>query len=317
MKLSHRLMCAAARAVFALVDLVPMRTVVTSGRWIGALAYPLFGNPRRVALRNIQMAFPDWTPSRVRAVALENFKRIGEGFAASIKLGGMKWEAIEQLCEFHGREHVNPSGGNPPPGMIVALGHFGCFDLFAWATRLLPGFRSMTTYRALNPPALDRLFHERRERSGVQFFERRFDGARLREALASGGGVLLGLVADQRGSGKGLRMPFLGRDCSVAPAPALFALRYHLRLHVALCERTGPARWKLSLSPEIPTHHDDRPRNVEDIMRDVNAVFEDSIRRDPANWFWVHDRWKNPPPIRAAARSSAEDETPEPPCAPD
>ena len=27
-------------------------------------------------------------------------------------------------------------------------------------------------------------------------------------------------------------------------------------------------------------------------MRDVNRAFEAAVRRDPANWFWVHRRWK-------------------------
>jgi KDO2-lipid IV(A) lauroyltransferase len=27
-------------------------------------------------------------------------------------------------------------------------------------------------------------------------------------------------------------------------------------------------------------------------MRDINVVFEKAVRRDPANWFWVHDRWR-------------------------
>jgi len=40
-------------------------------------------------------------------------------------------------------------------------------------------------------------------------------------------------------------------------------------------------------------------------MREVNRAFEQAVRRDPANWFWVHNRWKFPPtdgprPERAA-----------------
>jgi KDO2-lipid IV(A) lauroyltransferase len=27
-------------------------------------------------------------------------------------------------------------------------------------------------------------------------------------------------------------------------------------------------------------------------MRQVNQAFETAVRRDPANWFWVHNRWK-------------------------
>ena len=31
-------------------------------------------------------------------------------------------------------------------------------------------------------------------------------------------------------------------------------------------------------------------------MADVNRAFEAAILRDPANWFWVHRRWKAPRP---------------------
>jgi lauroyl/myristoyl acyltransferase len=30
-------------------------------------------------------------------------------------------------------------------------------------------------------------------------------------------------------------------------------------------------------------------------MGDVNRAFEAAVRRDPANWFWVHKRWKPGP----------------------
>ena len=29
-----------------------------------------------------------------------------------------------------------------------------------------------------------------------------------------------------------------------------------------------------------------------ELYRDINAAFEVAIRKDPANWFWVHNRWK-------------------------
>jgi len=33
-------------------------------------------------------------------------------------------------------------------------------------------------------------------------------------------------------------------------------------------------------------------RSTEAIMLDVNRAFEEAVLRDPANWFWVHNRWK-------------------------
>jgi lauroyl/myristoyl acyltransferase len=91
-----------------------------------------------------------------------------------------------------------------------------------------------------------------------------------------------------------LRLPFLGHECSTSPAPAVFALRYHCALHVAVCFRTGLGRWRIENSAEIPTLAAGRRRSVEDISRDLNLAFEAAVRRDPANWFWVHKRWKPP-----------------------
>ena len=56
----------------------------------------------------------------------------------------------------------------------------------------------------------------------------------------------------------------------------------------------GLAQWRIEASDEIPTRENGRPRSVEAIMREVNRAFEVAVQRDPANWFWVHNRWKLP-----------------------
>ena len=72
------------------------------------------------------------------------------------------------------------------------------------------------------------------------------------------------------------------------------ALRAPLRLplHTAICYRIGLAQWRIEVGDEIPTRENGQPRSSEDIMRDVNRALETAVRRDPANWFWVHNRWK-------------------------
>jgi KDO2-lipid IV(A) lauroyltransferase len=128
-----------------------------------------------------------------------------------------------------------------------------------------------------------------RTRSGCLYFERRADGPLLRAAM-NRGGVLLGLLTDQ--SSNGLRAPFLGHDCSTTLAPAVFALRYQCELFTAVCYRVAPAKWRIELGEKIPTHENNHPRPSGEIMCDVNRAFETAVRRDPANWFWVHRRWK-------------------------
>jgi lauroyl/myristoyl acyltransferase len=69
-------------------------------------------------------------------------------------------------------------------------------------------------------------------------------------------------------------------------------LRYRCPLFTAICYRVGLARWRIEVGDEIPTRIEGRRRAVAEITADINRAFEAAIRRDPANWFWVHDRWK-------------------------
>ena len=126
-------------------------------------------------------------------------------------------------------------------------------------------------------------------------------------------GVLLGLLSDQAGGDKSPSLPFLGAECATSIAPAVFALRYNCGLLTGICYRIGLARWRIETGDEIPTHRDGQPRSPEEIMLDVNRAFEVAVRRDPANWFWVHDRWKTRRPRPGAHHRKLVRHDPPPP----
>ena len=44
------------------------------------------------------------------------------------------------------------------------------------------------------------------------------------------------------------------------------------------------------------------PGNPEQLTADINSALEQQIRRSPADWFWVHNRWKTPWPHLLIAR---------------
>ena len=289
-----------ARILVALLQALPLTWVARFGRASGALVYQLDARHRRVALANLTMCFGgEKSLAEIRELARENFRRIGENYASAIKTFAMSFEKLRPHIEYLGGERLLP-----PHRVVNACGHFGNFELYARIGDMVPGYQSATTYRALNQPALNRLMKKMRNRSGCLFFERRTDGPLLRAAM-NRPDIILGLLADHHGGDKGLRLPFLGHDCSTNPAPAIFALRYDCELYAAVCFRTGLARWRLELGDRIPTHENGRPRSIEDIMRDVLRLHEAAVRRDPANWFWVHRRWK-PAPAKTVERRESK-----------
>ncbi len=245
------------------------------------------------------MCFAEKSEEEIRALAKENFRRIGENFACAAKTASMTLEEIKPHVEFIAPQKLlAPPAGRKPDNIVVAIGHFGNFELYARFGQFCPAYQCATTYRGIRQPSLDRLMLELRQRSGCLYFERRTDGAALKAAMNQSG-LILGLLADQHAGNSGLRIPFLGHDCSTTTAPAVFALRYHCALHTGFCYRVGLAQWRIEAGPEIATHENGVARSSEAIMLDVNRAFEDAVKRDPANWFWVHNRWK---PVRPHKR---------------
>ncbi len=283
-----------ARLLVAVVQALPLRLVARLGRAGGALACRLDARHRRVAIRSLTLCFgTEKSPDEIRALAAENFRRIGENFACAVKCAAMSAPALRRYWEGEGIAKLATPVGRNSRNVIVAIGHFGNFELYARFCQELPEYQAATTYRSLRPPALNRLLQELRQRSGCLFFDRLTQGRELKAALR-GNNLLLGLLADQHAGQSGYRLPFLGRDCSTALAPAVLAQRYDCPLFTAICYRTGLARWRVEVGDEIPTRDHGRPRAPADIMLDVHRAFEAAVRRDPANWFWVHNRWKTP-----------------------
>jgi len=279
-----------ARALVAFIQAMPLTWVARLGRAGGAVAYVLDARHRRVAYRNLRMCFASEKSEReLRNIARENFCRIGEGFACAVKTASMTFEELRPHVEFVAPpEILSP---RPARSIVAAIGHFGNFELYARLGQLMPAFRSATTYRGLPQASLNRLLQSLRERSGCLFFERRFEGRALKSFMKEKG-VMLGLLSDQHAGDAGLRLPFLGHDCSTSAAPAVFALRYHCALYTGICYRIGLARWRIESGAEIPVRENGEARSTEAIMLEVNRAFGAAVMRDPANWFWVHNRWK-------------------------
>lgn len=301
-----RLVYLLAVALVRLLQALPLTFVARLGRWGGGAAYLIDGRHRLVALENLANCFGrEKSATEIKEIARENFKRLGESYACGIKTAGMTFEELSPHAEFIGAVNILPQPGESgAPSRVVAIGHFGNFELYARFGQFAPVFQCITTYRGLQPPSLNRVLQSLREKSGCLFFERRSDASALKTAM-NGPGKMLGLLCDQHAGSGGLRLPFFGRECSTSSAPAVFALRYRCRLFCGFCFRTGLGKWRLEAGAEIPTMESDRPRPTAEIMLDVNRAFEAAIRRDPANWFWVHKRWKpvlvTPAPVQAVA----------------
>ena len=280
------------RSLMALLQALPLKVVAQLGRAGGLLWWMLDFKHSKLVLTNLTHAFPERTRHELRAIARETFQRIAENGFAAVKTASMTRDEIDAVAQITGLDkipkYIGPDG---PANCIAAIGHFGNFELYTIIGSHADGWKGAATYRGMNQPGFNRIVQQMRERSGCRFYERRTEAGALKEALSKGG-MLLGLLSDQRPGKGGVIVPFLGRDCATTTAPAVFALRYNAPLFPIICYRVALGRWRIEFGNEIPLRENGQARSLEAIMTDVNRAFEAAVRRDPANWFWVHNRWK-------------------------
>lgn len=283
------------RVIVALIQAMPLLWVARLGRCGGGAVFWLDGRHRSVALHNLTECFQTVKSRKeIRSLAWENFRRIGEAYCCSIKTAGMSEVELRKVFDVSGVAPFDPASvKRPSQSCIYATGHFGNFELFSRLSTFVPGYQCAATYRAFRQPSLDRILRSLRSgsKSRCLMFERRTEADDLKKAMNLGG-MLLILFSDQSVKENGLELPFFGRPCSTSRAPAIMAARYNCSLYVPICYRTAPGRWRIEVGESIPMHQNGLRRSTEDITRDVNAALETAVRRDPANWFWVHNRWK-------------------------
>src|SRR4051794_16716555 len=166
-----------ALGLIRLLQALPVIWVARLGRAGGALAHFLDARHRRVVNRNLTMCLgQEKSPEEIRLLARENFRRIGENFACAVKTASMSLEDLQSHMEVVGIEKLQPKdAAEASTSRVFAIGHFGNFEIFAHAIKLMPEYQGATTYRALNSPRLNSLLLSLREKNGCLFFERRKD----------------------------------------------------------------------------------------------------------------------------------------------
>src|SRR6188474_2857287 len=96
-----------ARSVIAFLQALPLLWVARVGRVGGCVFYWLDVRHRRVAQQNLHLCFgAEKSRHEIRALARENFRRIGENFSCAVKTATMTAEELRGCFEFAGAENI-------------------------------------------------------------------------------------------------------------------------------------------------------------------------------------------------------------------
>lgn len=270
----------------AFVRLFPIEAVSTAGGWLFRRLGPRTRSAR-IAARNIELAFPEWT-SEQRAELLDaQFEALGRTFF-EFPLTDRLTPALGRV-EVVGRERLTAIAESGEPAVLVS-GHFANWEVMA-AAIVDAGVPCRVTYRAANNPYFDKRIVGTRARYGVSLFAPKggLGSRELLETLKDGQSV--SFLNDQKFNG-GVAAPFFGRTVHTAGAFVRAAQKFGAVLQPMWVERLPGARFRVIVDEPIPlASTGDRKQDMQAGVAAINAYVEERVRRRPADWFWVHKRW--------------------------
>ncbi len=279
------------RAATEAVAILPLQAGFILGQILGWIAYCILPTYRRLVMANLNIAFgSEMTPAQLRKLARRHFSLLGANLLSSFKLATMSQEAISKRVEFQGMEILQGAAAEGK-GVVGMVAHLGNWELFAQLAAHYPQERRFATiYQPLGNAYIDQHVKNARTRMGIATFDRRKGFAEPIKFVRNGGG--LAVLVDQHAGDHGIWTPFFGRLASTSPLAATIALRTGAPVLPGAIFTVGCARWRLVVSAplKIETHDPDV------LTAEINLALEREIRQSPADWFWVHNRWKTPRP---------------------
>ena len=289
---------AAAYVLLGLVWLLhwlPLPLLALLGRGFGLLLHAVGGARRRVALRNVALCFPELKPAQQAALVREHFQWLGRSLLERGVLWHASRERLKRLIQVEGE----PRFAEGHKGAVMWLApHFLGIEIAGMATQLYQQRAAFDVYSPQSNAVLDAALLAGRSRFGTAEFFTRSDGARAIVRAIRRGLVFFNPPDMDFGLRDAAFVPFFGQPAATLLAPSRMAKSLQMTVQPVVADMLpGGQGYRVRFLPPWTDWPTDDP--LADAAR-MNTFIEAQVRLHPAQYFWVHKRFKTRPECAAA-----------------
>lgn len=291
-KLRHRVEWLIVSATAAIVPVLPRGAALFFADVLGAIASFVHWPGRKVALENVELAFPDLPPHGRKKLVRESYQSFARAMADlfwSPRLSKENLSAIVDLSEL--RRLIARGVEVGQHNAIFACLHYGGFEWIAPALGL-SGVDCTVVTQSFKNPLLNTTFNHLREVSGQHTVRREGAILRLYKALQNQRSVTLAVDLTVSAKLPSVPISCFGLQTCVTFAHAWLHDRTEAPIIPTHCEPLPDGRYRLVFHPAIQitpgmTH--------QQVAQACWNCFEPVIRRNPAPWLWMYKHWRYRP----------------------
>ncbi len=269
--------------------ITPQWLINVMGHTFAPIAYRLIPKWRKRALSNLALATDlNLPPKEIRRIAKASF--------VNLLICALEYPKFAHRKTFKWARCTNPEPAasliKKGQGIIFFCGHQANWEvLFLEGTQRMPG---VAIGRPIKQEKIYKWIVQMREKFGGTIVPPKLA---LKEGLRGlKKGKFLGIVGDQGFPESDFSCPFLGRRAYTSTAPALLSYKTGCPIMVASTKRVR-GHYEITYSEPIwPDKQNPLNNEVDRLMRETLAQFEQSVKNCPEQWLWQHNRWKQETP---------------------
>ncbi|MDQ2778059.1 MAG: lipid A biosynthesis acyltransferase [Pseudomonadota bacterium] len=268
---------------------LPVLAVMSSG--LGRAMYRFGASRRRVALRNVELCLPALSEAERRALVRQHFLWLARSYLDRSLLWFAGRDRLTRLIHVEGDVHLAERSDR---SVMWLVPHFLAVDVAGIAAQLFQTNVGCNIYTAQRNPVFDRALRRGRQRFGlVQMFTRAQGAVGMVRAIKRGAAFFNPCDMDF-GIREAAFVPFFGQPAATLLAPSKLARSLNMIVQPVLTEiLPGGQGWKVTFMPPWADWPTD---DAEADMARMNHYIEQQILKLPAQYLWVHRRFKTRPP---------------------
>lgn len=277
-----------------LAGVMPRITWLRFCGWLGRVAYPFATQTRKLTIKHLTRAFgKEKSAQEIKQLSKKVFEYLGKNGGDILRATRVKnltdLEEFLVVHNFENFENANRKG----KGVIFLTCHLGAFDLQV-STMALRGLNPNIIGTPLKDERLNRLLWDYRNKYGAVAIERGRETFRMIKVLKSGGSVAL--LIDQDTRVKTRFVNFFGLPAATPIGATVLALKTGAAVVPTYVYLGDDWKQHMHVLPEISLIHtgveeDDWVHNTQVLTNFI----EQTIRKHPEQWVWMHERWKTQP----------------------
>jgi len=274
--------------VIRLISYLPYKIQVGLGCMVGNILMYLSRNRRKIAEINLCLCFPDWTEKKRKEILKKHFESLG---ICLFEFGISWWwtdERFRPLSQIEGLDNLHHAL-KKNKGVILLAGHFTTLEIISRVLKLHADFHPM--YRKNNNRLIDHIITSGRIRHTGKAIPHD-DLRSMIRSLRSNMPVLY--IPDQNfGRKHSIFVPFFGIQTATVPATSRLAAIDNTPV-IPIIQQRLPDNQGYRLVIEKALDNFPTEDMEQDTIR-INQLFEQQIRNNPADYLWVHRRFKTRP----------------------